>query len=195
MVHKSTRRKHYRRKSRRLRGGAFWLPNISNVASYSGTGQGVAGNMNTNFGDLAKQSATVASMPNPNSTLTPIKASVVPNATSLSSIQNKSGGGDSSDSPVAYGTPMKTPSPSTLSPSPVAYGTPMKTPSPQMSGGRRKGRRTRRRRTGGAISLGAIASKSAAPFALLGMQQFFSRKRKCNKCKCRNCNCKYSRRR
>ena len=166
--HRSTRRrKHYRRKSRRLRGGAFWLPNISNVASYSGTGQGVAGNMNTNFGDLSKQSATVAAMPNPNNTLTAIKASVVPNATSLSSIQSAmtGGSGDLTDAPVAVGTPMKTSAPMA-----VAYGTPMKTlPSP-LSGGRR--------RRGGNVALGAVVSKAAVPFSLLGMQQMTRRPRR-----------------
>jgi hypothetical protein len=175
--HRSTRRrKHYRRKSRKLRGGSFWLPIESNAASYTVTGQGNAGTMNTNFGDLAKQSATVAAMPNPNNTLTAIKASVVPNATSLSSIQSAmtGGSGDLTDAPVAVGTPMKTSAPMA-----VAYGTPMKTSAP-LSGGLLDGggRRQKRRRRGGNVALGAVVSKAAVPFSLLGMQQMTRRPRR-----------------
>jgi len=155
MVHhiSTRRRKHYRRKSRKLRGGSFWLPIESNAASYTVTGQGNAGTMNTNFGDLSKQSATVAAMPNPNNTLTAIKASVVPNATSLSSIQSAMTGGSGH-----------------LAPMPVDGGTPTNTlPSP-LSGGRR--------RRGGNITLGAVVSKAAVPFSLLGMQQMTLRPRR-----------------
>jgi len=82
---KHSRSKHYRR--RHHRGGSYFQP-----ASYSSSGEGNAASMTANFGDLSRQSSTVGAMPYSNNTLTAIKANVVPNATSLSSVQSLSGG-------------------------------------------------------------------------------------------------------